>query len=291
MLLQTSVASDLPSYAQELFGQRDLYLLDGIELGTRAIGHGARYHERRDRYLATGSPVSISPAPPLQVPPAAEGVWTEHRARALLEAHGIPLAPAALAKSAAEAAELAASYAQPVAMKIASDQVAHKSDVGGVRLEVEPAQAATAFSELTAALAEHRPGTLLAGVLVGPMRRGGTELLVGVVTDPDWGKVLSVGLGGLWVEVLNDVSLRLLPVDEVEVAEMLAELRAAALLKGARGSTPADINRLCQVIAGIAGLAEGLGAALDTLEVNPLRVEGADVEVLDALVVWKEGQP
>jgi acyl-CoA synthetase (NDP forming) len=122
------------------------------------------------------------------------------------------------------------------------------------------------------------------------MRRGGTELLVGVVTDPDWGKVLSVGLGGLWVEVLDDVSMRLLPVDEDDVAEMLAELRSAALLKGARGSTPADIDRLCQVIVRIAGLAEGLGSALDTLEVNPLRVEGGDVEVLDALVVWKGGQ-
>jgi acetate---CoA ligase (ADP-forming) len=290
VLLLTSVASDLPSYAHELYEQRGLYLLDGIELGTRAIGHGVRYHERRDRWLAAGSPASISPAP-LQIPPGAKGVWTEHRARALLEAHGIPLAPAALATSAAQAAELSASYGEPVAMKVASDQVAHKSDFGGVRLEVDPAQAATAFHELAAALAEHRPGTLLAGVLVGPMRRGGTELLVGVVTDPDWGKVLSVGLGGVWVEVLDDVSLRLLPVDKVAVGEMLAELRGAALLKGARHSTPADIDRLCQVIASIAALAEGLGPALDTLEVNPLRVEGADVEVLDALIVWKEGKP
>ena len=115
-------------------------------------------------------------------------------------------------------------------MKIASDQLAHKSDFGGVRLDVEPAQAATAFSEMATALADHGPGINLTGVLVGPMRRGGLELLVGVVTDPDWGKVLSVGLGGLWVEVLNDVSLRLLPVNQVDVAEMLAELRAAALL-------------------------------------------------------------
>jgi succinyl-CoA synthetase beta subunit len=175
-------------------------------------------------------------------------------------------------------------------MKIASDQVVHKSDVGGVRLEVEPAQAATTFSELAAELAEHRPESLLTGMLVGPMRRGGTELVVGVVTDPDWGKVLSVGIGGLWVEVLDDVSLRLLPVDDVDVAEMLAELRSAALLKGERRSTPADIDRLCEVIARIAGLAQGLGTELDTLEVNPLRVEGADVEVLDALVVWKGAQ-
>jgi acyl-CoA synthetase (NDP forming) len=291
LLLLTSVASDLPSYAQDLFEQKGLYLLDGIELGTRAIGHGARYHERRGRYLAAGSPLSLSPAPTLQVPPGVEevSVWAEHRARALLEAHDIPLAPAALAKNAEKASELAASYAQPVAMKIASDQVVHKSDVGGVRLDVEPAEAAAAFGELAAALESQRPGSLLTGVLVGPMRRGGTELLVGVVTDPDWGQVLSVGLGGVWVEVLDDVSMRLLPVDEADVAEMLRELRSAALLTGVRGSTPADIDRLCQVIVRIADLAQGLGSALDTLEVNPLRVEGADVEVLDALVVWKGG--
>jgi len=84
--------------------------------------------------------------------------------------------------------------------------------------------------------------------------------------------------------------LRLLPVDEVDIAEMLAELRSAPLLKGVRGSIPADVNRLCQVIAGIADLAGRLGSTLDTLEVNPLRVDGADIEVLDALVVWNGGQ-
>ena len=103
--------------------------------------------------------------------------------------------------------------------------------------------------------------------------------------------MLSVGPAGFGWRCSADVSVRLLPVDEVDVAEMLAELRSAALLKGVRGSTPANIDRLCQVIARIAGLAEGLGSALDTLEVNPLRVEGADIEVFDALVVWKGGQP
>ena len=86
------------------------------------------------------------------------------------------------------------------------------------------------------------------------------------------------------------MSVRLLPVDEVDVAAMLAELRSAALLKRVRGSTPAELDRLCHVAARIAGLAEGLGSALDALEVNPLRVEGADIELLDALVVWKGGR-
>jgi acyl-CoA synthetase (NDP forming) len=122
------------------------------------------------------------------------------------------------------------------------------------------------------------------GVLIGPMRRGGIELLVGVVTDPAWGKVLSVGLGGVWAEVLKDVALRLLPVDEDEVASMLADLKAAPLLQGARGTQPADMDKLCEVVVRISRLAESL--PLDTLEINPLRVDGSEIEVLDALAVW-----
>ncbi len=173
-------------------------------------------------------------------------------------------------------------------MKVASAALTHKSDIGGVRLGVEADAVAATFAELSSRLAEARPGATMDGVLVGPMRVGGIELLVGVVTDPTWGKVLSVGLGGVWVEVLGDVALRLLPVEESEIVAMLSELRGAALLRGARGTRPVDVDRLASVVAGIARLAEGLGDSLDTLEVNPLRVDGADVEVLDALAVWRE---
>jgi acyl-CoA synthetase (NDP forming) len=286
LLLLTSISTDLTPYARQLLRDRGLYLLAGIELGTRAIGHGARYHERRDRRLASVRP---PPAPRVAAPAGARGVWPEHRVRDLLEAAAIPVAPARLATSAEEATILAGEYGQTVVMKVASEDVAHKSDIGGVRLGVARDRVAATYAELAERLATARPDATLDGILVGPMRAGGIELLIGVVTDPTWGKVLSVGLGGVWVEVLGDVALRVLPVDEPEIRTMLAELRGAALLNGARGTQPVDMGELVSVVARIARLAEGLGPALDTLEVNPLRVDGDQIEVLDALAVWSVG--
>jgi acyl-CoA synthetase (NDP forming) len=208
------------------------------------------------------------------------GIWTEYQVRGLLEAHGIPVASAQLATGASQAAEIAATYACPVAMKIAAAGLLHKSDIGGVRLDVDPHDAAATFEDLM------RTTTSAEGVLIGPMRTGGIELLVGVITDPGWGKVLSLGLGGVWVEVLGDVSLRLLPVDQNDVIEMLDELKAAPLLKGARGTRPADVQQLAEVIVRVARLAEAL--PLDTIEINPLRVDGSQIEILDALVVWNK---
>ncbi len=281
VLLQTSVVSDLPAYAQQLFEERGLYLLNGIELGVRAIGHGARYHDHRDRCLDKRPKQMVGPVPPQpsgKAPPDAAGIWAEHQVRALLEAHGIPVAPAQLATDATKAAEIATTYACPLAMKIAAAGLLHKSDVGGVRLDVDPHDAAAIFKELM------RTTTSAEGVLIGPMRNGGIELLVGVIRDPGWGKVLSLGLGGVWVEVLGDVSLRLLPVDQDDVTDMLDELKAAPLLKEARGTRPADVRHLADVIVRVAKLAEAL--PLDTIEINPLRVDGSQIEVLDALVVW-----
>jgi acyl-CoA synthetase (NDP forming) len=99
--------------------------------------------------------------------------------------------------------------------------------------------------------------------------------------------VLAVGLGGVFIEVLHDVALRLLPVDITQVRRMLGELRGAAVLRGARGTRPADLDRVAEVVTRVADAATALGPALHTLEINPLRVDGADVEALDVLVVTR----
>jgi len=126
-------------------------------------------------------------------------------------------------------------------------------------------------------------------VLVTPMRTGGAELLAGVTVDPAFGPVLAVGLGGIWVEILGDVSLRLLPVDAAEVKRMLGELRGLPLLQGARGARPADLDAVAEAIAGLGEAALSLDGAQDralrALEVNPLWVNGDRVEALDVLVV------
>ncbi|MFD0664253.1 acetate--CoA ligase family protein [Thermocatellispora tengchongensis] len=114
------------------------------------------------------------------------------------------------------------------------------------------------------------------------------ELLVGVVRDPGWGLTLAVGLGGVWVEVLRDTALRVLPVDAAEVRRALGELRGARLLEGARGTEPADLGAVAAVVARIAAFAQGLGDRLESLEINPLLVTGSRVEALDALVTWRD---
>jgi succinyl-CoA synthetase beta subunit len=172
-----------------------------------------------------------------------------------------------------------------VVLKIASDDIAHKSDIGGVALNLEgDAAVGGAFRRIMAVAPAN---ARVDGVLVAPMRGGGLELFVGCTRDPQWGPVIAIGLGGVWVEVLQDVSLRPLPIEAAEVARMLAELRGAKLLDGVRGMPGADIGVVAAVIARIGDAAVALGDTLEALEVNPLWVRGTDVEALDALAVWR----
>ncbi|MFY9782167.1 MAG: acetate--CoA ligase family protein, partial [Acidimicrobiales bacterium] len=189
LILHSLMSVDLSPYQRKLLRDRGLFLLSGIEPAMRAIGHGARYHERRDHWLEVGPP---SIAPTIEAPSGARGVWPEHLVRILLEARGIPVAPARLVATAIEARALAEEFGEPVAMKVASSALAHKSDIGGVALNVNVNEVMDTFEELKHLLAVALPEATFDGVLVGPMRTGGLELLVGVVTDPTWGKVLSL---------------------------------------------------------------------------------------------------
>ncbi|MDT4831734.1 Protein lysine acetyltransferase Pka [compost metagenome] len=172
-------------------------------------------------------------------------------------------------------------------LKIASAQIAHKTEVGGVALNLQGADAVrVAWQAMDARVRAARPEAEIDGILVAPMRTGGLELFVGTVRDPQWGPALVVGLGGIWVEALRDTSLRLLPVTPAEVKDMLAELRGARLLDGWRGAPAADRDAIAEAVAAIGNAALALGPELVSLEVNPLRVDGRTVEALDALAVW-----
>lgn len=211
---------------------------------------------------------------------------SEVGARALLASAGVPVVPAVHVHDARAAAKAAAELGCPVAMKIVSADIPHKTDIGGVRLNVAPQDAARAYEEIVAA-ASRVGDAVLDGVLVAPMREPATELLVGVTRDDDWGLILTVGIGGVLVEVLDDVVLAPLPVDRARVRQMLGRLRGAALLGGVRGRAPADLDRVAEVVTAIGRLALGVGDRLDALEVNPLRVDGSAVEALDAVIAWK----
>lgn len=280
----TATCTDLSPYAQSLLDAHGLHALGGIEFGLRAVGNALRWHETRQGPPPVRAPAA--PSPPAGTP---DGPWSEARGRELLAAAGVPLVPAELVTDADAAVAPAERFGGPVALKVCSAEIAHKSDIGGVALDVGSSGAAGADQVRAAfarVLAAGRAATAAVdGVLVSPMRPRATELFVGVTVDPSFGPVLAVGLGGVFVEVLHDVALRLLPVDEAQVRRMLGELRGAAVLTGARGARPVDLDRVAGVVTAIAAAATRLGPALRTLEINPLRVDGSDVEALDVLVV------
>jgi succinyl-CoA synthetase beta subunit len=193
--------------------------------------------------------------------------------------------PGELVNSADAAVAAARRLGLPVALKICSAQITHKSDIDGVALGLATEAEVQAGYQRVRTAAETVVGAGIDGILVTPMRRGGVELLAGVTVDPAFGPVLAVGLGGIWVELLDDTSLRVLPVDAGEVKRMLGELRGMPLLAGARGTQAADIDALARVITLLADAAASLGGALRELEINPLWVNGDQIEALDVLVV------
>lgn len=211
----------------------------------------------------------------------------ERQSLAYLAARGVPVVPQTLVTSAGEAAAIACALGEPVALKILSPDIAHKSEVGGVALGLSgDAAVADAYRRIIEDVAIHAPDAAIEGVLVAPMRHGGLELLIGIARDPVWGPVLAVGLGGVWVEVLKDTALCLLPTDADAVKHAFCSLRSAKLLEGYRGAPAVDLDRLAQIVIDIADAALALGPELAAFEVNPLFARGDHIEALDALAVW-----
>jgi len=281
-----STCVDVGNWGREMLAKHRLSVLPGMDVGLGALGKALRWLENR----GTAGIGDVAAAAGTAVAPARSGPWSEAESRELLTAAGVPVVPGGLAQSADEAVAIAQRVGLPVALKICSAQITHKSDIGGVALGLSSeAEVRAAYAKVadagTAFLSTGVPDAVVDGVLVTPMRSGGVELLAGVTVDPTFGPVLAVGLGGVWVEVLKDTSLRVLPTDTEEVKRMLGELRGGALLRGARGSLPANLDAVAAAIAGIGRTALSLGGALRALEVNPLWVNGDQVEALDVLVI------
>ncbi len=283
------VSNDVAKHAREAAEQNQWPLLPGgVDRGLQALGKAMWWSERFRRAQAhqASAPQEALPAPSMSG--AAVGTWSESQVRPLLEEYGIPVVPARLVTRAEQAVEAAREVGYPVALKVASPDIVHKSDIGGVRLNLQnEREVREAFQQIMQAAGSANPAARLEGVLVSPMRSGGVELLVGIVRDPAWGQVMAVGLGGVWVEILKDTSLRVLPISREEIRTMLDELQGKALLRGARGSMPADLDRLVEVIYRASRLAQALGGTLESLEINPLRVAGSEIEALDALITWR----
>jgi len=270
-------------FAREIYDANRIFMLGGIEFGMTAIGHCVRWNKARQAAL------NIVPAAPAlsgrEFAPLRKGPWSEHAGRKLLEKSGVPLVPAELVNSASEAIAAAERLGYPVVLKICAAEIAHKSDIGGVALNLQTADAVQAAFERVAAAGRSVKGAHVEGVLVSPMRPRGVELFAGITIDPSFGATLAVGLGGIWIETLKDVSLRVLPVTEGDIQSMLRSLRASPLLDGARGGPKVDIPAAAAAIHRIANASLALGDKLQAFEINPLWCLEDRIEALDVLIV------
>jgi acetate---CoA ligase (ADP-forming) len=211
--------------------------------------------------------------------------WSEHRARLALSAAGVPFVPAELVTDEDAAVAAAARFQGPVAVKICSPDIMHKSEAGGVALGLSGPAAVRAGYRRVAAAAEHVPGARVEGVLVSPMRSDGTELFLSVSVDPTFGPFLVTGIGGLWIEALADTGIRLLPVGESEVIGLLRSLRGHHLLTGGRGRQPADLAAVARMAVRLARFALDAGPELVVAELNPVLSAADRTEALDALII------
>lgn len=212
------------------------------------------------------------------------GTMTEAASKALLACYGLPVTREFLARSRAEAVAATGT----VALKISSPDIPHKTEAKAIRLNLSGPQAVgRGYDEVLAAAKVYKPDARLEGVLVQEMVCGGEEALLGVSQDPAFGPVLTVGLGGIFVEVFKDVSLRLPPVSHNEAREMIEELRSAEVFKGVRGRPPLDLDALADCMVRLSWLAADLGGRIAQLDINPLRVlpTGQGARVVDALVI------
>jgi acetyl coenzyme A synthetase (ADP forming)-like protein len=200
----------------------------------------------------------------------------------LLIAYGIPVLAPRLAGTADEAAAAAEALGCPVALKIVSPDISHKTDVGGVALGLtSPAEVGPAATAMLARVGQHRPNATIQGFLVQPMAPSGKELLLGTLRDPQFGPLVVVGFGGIYVEVLRDMAVRLAPLSPAEALRMLDELRMAPLLRGVRGQPPVDQAALAETIVRFGQLAADC-PELSELELNPLVAYATGVVAVDA---------
>lgn len=288
VIVMGNVLTDINEVGREVAARsRYPFVLGGIEHGMTAIGHAVRWSQTYRRSRAAPERLAgSSPDQAVALRDEGTGVWAEYRAGSFLRERGVPVVPTELVTGADAAAEAAERLGYPVVLKAAAEGLAHKSDLGGVHLGLADAAAVrVAFAAMQESLARHgRPDS---AAIIQPMRSDGVELLVGVVRDPVWGLALAVAMGGIWVEVLGDSALRLLPADRQQIRQALDELRGAALLHGARGRPATDLDLLADVIHQVAEIATGLGEGLESLEINPLLVHGNRIEALDALITWR----
>ncbi len=212
-------------------------------------------------------------------------ILSEVESKQILEEAGIPTARAQLAATREEAVAVARQIGLPVVLKIVSPDISHKSDVGGVKLNLgSEEEVAAAFDEIVEATHRAQPGAAVLGVSVQKMARPGVEVIMGMTQDPQFGPVLMFGLGGVFVEVLKDVSFRIVPLEPRDARQMIRDIQGFPVLEGFRGQEPADLAALEDMLMRLSAFVEE-HPEIQELDLNPIFAYKDGALAVDARIV------
>ena len=272
-----------PAHLRDWFVDKGFFVCEDPTATIDALGALAWIGEKLAAGVSAPPPeIGDTDAPPPG--PSAEHVALDHLARA-----GIPVVPHKLAISAEDAASAAGQLGFPVIIKIASADIAHKSDIGGVLLGLDSADAVTeGFGTLLQRAKQHAPDATVDGVLVAPMVADGVETILGVQTDPIFGPVVMFGIGGVFVEIYRDVAFRVAPFGVDEARSMIEEVKGVAMLEGARGRPPADIDALAAALSRLSVYADRHRDTIETIDINPFIVGPDGATAVDALIIGRD---
>jgi len=280
--------------SMEILRDSGILLTPSSERAARCLAYMADFSQNREKLKAPplAAPVDIDAEAARQrleeAGQAGRTNLTEPEARQLLELYGISLPGASLAKTPQEAVTAANSIGYPVAMKIVSPQIVHKSDAGGIMLSLNDEKTVEkAFRTITANAGKVTDPSQIFGVLIAPMAPEGQECIIGMARSPQFGPVMMFGLGGVFVEVLKDVSLRVVPLTKPDIDGMVQEINGYPLLAGIRGNRPKDIGVLKDIILRTACMAAD-HPEISEIDLNPVIVHETGASIVDARIILEQ---
>ncbi|NJE26072.1 acetyl-CoA synthetase [Thermococcus sp. MV5] len=214
----------------------------------------------------------------------------EYEAKQVLKAYGLPLPEEKLAKTVDEAIKYANEIGYPIVMKLMSPQILHKSDAKVVMLKIKnDEELRQKWEEIHENARKYRPDAEILGVLIAPMLKPGREIIIGVTEDPQFGHAIMFGLGGIFVEILKDVTFRIIPIEEKDAWTMIKSINGYPILAGTRGEPPADMKAIVDMMLKVSELVDDLKDYIKEMDLNPIFVypEGEGVVIVDARIILK----
>ncbi|MBI2849365.1 MAG: acetate--CoA ligase family protein [Chloroflexi bacterium] len=290
-LVALCTGGNLSAQAFEVFRDSPVPYFTSFESCFRAFAAAVGFQETQARYRLREDTPAVDPMrreKALALLDSSSDRLTEHESKQLLSLYGIPCTREALARTPEEAVAIAEKIGYPVAIKVQSPQISHKTEAGVVRLNIEkPSQLIAEFEGAMERARQWNPNAYIQGILVQEMVPSDREAIVGMTVDSQFGPAIMFGLGGIFAELLRDFSLRVAPLTKIEAQEMIAAIKGYGVLQGARGKPKADVGAITDVLVKVSQLSIELGDRITELDINPLLVfpEGQGVKVVDALVV------